>query len=56
MELPVDNGLVQRDPERNVTKFAIVDRFSGEAKISRMFWLGCGPKHAGYGCWLHSRA
>ena len=44
MELPVDNGLVQRAPERNVTKFAIVDRFSGEAKISRMFWLGCGPR------------
>jgi adenine deaminase len=44
MELPVENGEVQRDPARNVTKFAIVDRFSGEAKVSRMFWLGCGPK------------
>jgi adenine deaminase len=44
MELPVDAGEVQRDLGRNVTKFAIVDRFSGEAKISRMFWLGCGPK------------
>ena len=29
--------------ERNVTKFAIVDRFSGEGKVARMFWLGTGP-------------
>ena len=28
----------------NITKFAIVDRFSGEAKISKMFWRGCGPR------------
>ena len=44
MELPVEGGEVQRDTNRNVTKFAIVDRFSGEGKISRMFWLGCGPR------------
>jgi adenine deaminase len=44
MELPVEQGEVQRDPARNVTKFAIVDRFSGKALISRMFWLGCGPQ------------
>ena len=44
MELPVRDGAVQRDESRNVTKFAIVDRFSGEAKISRMFWRGCGPR------------
>jgi adenine deaminase len=44
MDLPVENGEVQRDPARNVTKFSVVDRFSGEAKVSRMFWLGCGPK------------
>lgn len=43
MELPVANGEVQRDPARNVTKFAIVDRFSGQGLVSRMFWLGCGP-------------
>lgn len=43
-ELSVANGLVQRDSERNITKFAIVDRFSGEARTSRMFWLGTGPK------------
>jgi adenine deaminase len=45
MELPVRDGQVQRAPDRNVTKFAIVDRFSGKAEISRMFWLGCGPRN-----------
>ncbi len=44
MDLPVSNGAVQRDSDRNVTKFAIVDRFSGEAKVARMFWLGTGPR------------
>jgi adenine deaminase len=42
-ELPVVDGLAQRDSGRNITKFAIVDRFSGEGKTSRMFWLGTGP-------------
>ncbi|SHE33901.1 adenine deaminase [Devosia limi] len=44
MELPVRDGLVQRDASRNVTKFAVVDRFSGEGKTAKMFWLGTGPK------------
>lgn len=44
MELAVKDGAVQRDPARNLTKFAIVDRFSGAGKISKMFWLGCGPR------------
>lgn len=44
MELPVKDGAVQRDAVRNVTKFAIVDRFSGTGKVSRMFWLGTGPR------------
>lgn len=44
MDLPVAGGLVQRDAGRNVTKFAIVDRFSGEGKTSAMFWLGTGPR------------
>ncbi len=44
MDLAVRDGAVQRDPDRNITKFAIVDRFSGEARTSRMFWLGCGPR------------
>lgn len=42
-ELPVENGHVQRDTARNITKFAIVDRYSGEGRVARMFWLGCGP-------------
>lgn len=44
MDLPVANGHVQRDPDRNVTKFAIVDRFSAKGKTSAMFWLGTGPR------------
>lgn len=47
MELPVRDGAVQRDPDRAVTKFAIVDRFSGEGRVSRMFWKGCGPRTPG---------
>lgn len=43
-ELAVRDGAVQRDPERNITKFAIVDRFSGDGRVARMFWLGCGPR------------
>ena len=44
MELPVADGAVQRDSTRNVTKFAIVDRFEGDGQLSTMFWLGCGPR------------
>jgi len=43
-ELPVADGEVQRDTGRNITKFAVVDRYSGKGRIGRMFWLGCGPK------------
>lgn len=43
-ELPVADGLVQRDSDRNITKFAVVDRFSGEGRTAKMFWLGTGPK------------
>jgi adenine deaminase len=46
MDLPVRDGAVQRDSDRNVTKFAIVDRFSGAGKTSKMFWLGTGPSTA----------
>lgn len=45
-ELLVQDGAVQRDAARAITKFAIVDRFSGEARTSRMFWRGCGPRTA----------
>ncbi|HZG30054.1 MAG TPA: adenine deaminase C-terminal domain-containing protein [Ensifer sp.] len=43
MELPVEKNEVQRDASRNVTKFAVVDRYSGETNVGRMFWLGTGP-------------
>ncbi|OIQ27614.1 MAG: adenosine deaminase [Alphaproteobacteria bacterium MedPE-SWcel] len=43
-EMPVRNGEVQRDASRNLTKFAIIDRYSGLASVSKMFWLGCGPR------------
>ncbi|WP_312402720.1 adenine deaminase C-terminal domain-containing protein [Rhizobium sp.] len=42
-DLPVRDGLVQRDESRNITKFSVIDRFSGKAAVSKMFWLGCGP-------------
>ncbi len=45
--LAVRDGLVQRDPDRSITKFAIVDRYSGQAGVSRMFWRGCGPRTPG---------
>jgi len=42
--MQVLDGAVLRDTERNLTKFSIVDRFHGDAKVASMFWLGCGPK------------
>ncbi|MFD1744975.1 adenine deaminase [Rhizobium helianthi] len=43
-ELPVEDGKVQRDESRNITKFSVIDRFSGKGAVSRMFWVGCGPR------------
>ncbi len=42
-ELSVAGGAVQRDATRAITKFAVVDRYSGKGGVSRMFWRGCGP-------------
>ena len=56
IELPVENGEVQRDPVRNVTKFSIVDRFSGEAQNLPHVLARMRPEDARYGCWLHGRA
>ena len=42
-ELPVENGEVQRDTARKISKFAVVDRYAGDGKLAAMFWLGCGP-------------
>ncbi len=43
MELSVKDGAVQRDLARGVSKFAIVERFSGEGRTAKMFWCGTGP-------------
>lgn len=42
--LPVVNGLVERDIEHGILKVAIVDRYTGSAKLGKMFWTGMGPK------------
>lgn len=42
--LPVVNGVVQRDVAHDIIKVAIVDRYTGQAKLGKMFWTGLGPK------------
>jgi adenine deaminase len=42
--LRVVNGVVQRDIEHDIVKVAIVDRYTGKAKLGKMFWTGLGPK------------
>jgi len=44
VELPVADGEVQRDPARKITKMAMVDRYTGEGKVARMFWQEVGPR------------
>src|SRR5262249_48335806 len=44
--LPVVNGVVQRDIEHNIIKVAMVDRYTGHAKLGKMFWTGLGPRTA----------
>jgi adenine deaminase len=41
--LPVEGGEVQRDSERMITKWALVDRYRGDGAVAKMFWTGCGP-------------
>ena len=41
--LPVIDGIVQRDPARNIIKAATVDRYSGKGKLGVIFWTGMGP-------------
>ena len=43
-ELPVLDGLVQRDPDRLITKWSLVDRYRGDGAVASMFWTGCGPQ------------
>jgi adenine deaminase len=44
--LAVVDGVVQRDLEHDIIKVAIVDRYTGKAKLGKMFWTGIGPKTA----------
>ncbi len=45
-ELTVRDGLVQRDADRLITKWALIDRYRGDGAVAKMFWTGCGPKDA----------
>ena len=46
--LPVSsNGTVSADSTRGITKVAVVDRYSGEGRISKMFWRNTGPRTPG---------
>jgi adenine deaminase len=42
--LQVVDGVVQRDVAHDIIKVAIVDRYTGSAKLGKMFWTGLGPK------------
>lgn len=44
VELSVKDGLVQRDETRAITKVALLDRYSGRTRVSRMFWKDVGMK------------
>ncbi len=41
--LPVMDGQVHADPARSISKVAVVDRYSGEGSVSKMFWKNVGP-------------
>ena len=42
--LPVKDGMVQRDTEKMITKWSVIDRYRGDGAVSAMFWTGCGPE------------
>jgi adenine deaminase len=42
--LQVQDGAVQRDDAAGITKVALLDRYSGKKRISKMFWTGVGMK------------
>jgi len=44
--LSVVDGVVQRDIAHDIVKVAIVDRYTGRARLGKMFWTGIGPKTA----------
>jgi adenine deaminase len=45
--LPVVNGLAQRDETQGITKVALLDRYSGRIRVSKMFWKNVGMKTPG---------
>ena len=45
--LSVKNGLVLPDAEKQITKLALIDRYTGQGKIGKMFWKTVGPKTPG---------
>ena len=40
--LPVSDGFVQRDHSQRITKVALLDRYSGQIRVSKMFWKNIG--------------
>ena len=42
--LPVRGGMVQRDDAQGITKVALLDRYSGKIRVSKMFWKDVGTK------------
>ncbi|PZU10219.1 adenine deaminase [Sphingomonas sp.] len=42
--LPVVNGVVQRDIAHDIIKFAMIDRYTGQGKLAKVFYTGLGPK------------
>ena len=56
MDLPVRDGEVQRDPANAITKFAIVDRFSGEGESLEDVLARLRPRDAGDRARLFGRA
>lgn len=42
-QLPVTDGVLEADPDRGIIKVAMVDRYHGNAAISKMFWRNVGP-------------
>jgi adenine deaminase len=46
--MPVESdGTVKPDAARNITKVAVVDRYQGDGRVSKMFWRNAGPKTPG---------
>ena len=41
--LDVIEGLVQPDTARGISKVAIIDRYTGDGPVSKMFWRDTGP-------------